>query len=92
MVTKSGKQTHGLDRFFSSLFGKPVPSLAFFALSLINCRERRSYPVMVEQVVRTEEEKAQAKAKAKQRKPRKSKRQKENRGDPKEARIGTKQR
>lgn len=25
VVTKSGKKTHGLDRFFSSLYGKPVP-------------------------------------------------------------------
>ncbi len=72
VVTKSGKQTHGLDRFFSSLYGKPVPSLAFFALSLVSLSERRSYPVMVEQVVRTEEEKAATKArkaKRKQQKP-----------------------
>ena len=68
VVTKSGKQTHGLDRFFSSLYGKPVPSLAFFALSLVSLSERRSYPVMVEQVVRTEEEKAATKAKAQARK------------------------
>ncbi len=64
VVTKAGKKTYGLDRFFSSLYGKPVPSLAFFALSLISVSERRSYPMMVEQVVRSAEEKAQAKAKA----------------------------
>ena len=63
VVTKSGKETHGLDRFFSSLYGKPVPSLAFFALSLVHVQERRSYPMMVEQVMRTEEEKKAAKAK-----------------------------
>lgn len=73
VVTKAGKQTHGLDRFFSSLFNKPVPSLAFFTLSLINTRERRSYPVMVEQVVRTAEEKAAAKEKAQQKKAKKGK-------------------
>ena len=73
VVTKSGELTHGLDRFFSSLFGKPVPSLAFFALSLINTRERRSYPVMVEQVVRTEVEKAAAKEKKAQKKKTKKK-------------------
>lgn len=28
--TKAGKQTYGLARFFSSLYGKPVPGLAFF--------------------------------------------------------------
>jgi IS4 transposase len=71
VVTKSGKKTHGIDRFFSSLYGKPVPSLAFFALSLVHVQERRSYPIMVEQVIRTEEEKEAAKAKkeAKQKKP-----------------------
>jgi putative transposase len=62
-VTKSGKKTYGLDRFFSSLYERIVPGLSFFALSLINVRKRRSYPVMVEQMVRTEEEKAAAKAK-----------------------------
>jgi putative transposase len=30
VVTKAGKHTHGLDRFFASLYGKPVPGLAFF--------------------------------------------------------------
>jgi IS4 transposase len=68
VVTKAGKQTHGLDRFFSSLYGKPVPSLAFFALSLIHVAERRSYPIMMEQVIRTEAEKEAAKAKKEQRK------------------------
>src|SRR5688572_13271681 len=33
IVTKAGQHTHGLDRFFSSLYGKPVPGLAFFTLS-----------------------------------------------------------
>ena len=58
VVTKSGKQTHGLDRFFSSLYGKPIPGVSFFSLSLVGTQERRSYPMMVEQVMRTEEEKA----------------------------------
>ena len=33
VVTKAGQKTHGLDRFFSSIFGRPVAGLAFFALS-----------------------------------------------------------
>ena len=52
VVTKAGKHTHGLDRFFSSVYGKPVPGLAFFALSLISTQERHSFPLCVEQVVR----------------------------------------
>lgn len=63
VVTKSGTKTHGLDRFFSSLYGKPVPGLAFFTLSLIDVAERHSYPIRVEQMVRTEAEKAATKAK-----------------------------
>ena len=53
VVTKSGKATFGLDRFFASLAGKVIPSLAFFALSLIDVGQRRSYPTMVEQVIRS---------------------------------------
>src|SRR6266545_1204000 len=30
VVTKAGTHTHGLDRFFASLYGKSVPGLAFF--------------------------------------------------------------
>ena len=63
VVTKAGKHTHGLDRFFASLYGKPVPGLAFFALSLISTQRRRSFPIQIEQVVRTEGEKAAARAK-----------------------------
>ena len=68
VVTKAGQKTHGLDRFFSSIFGRPVAGLAFFALSVVNVAERKSYPLMVEQVIRSETEKQTAKAnKAKKR-------------------------
>jgi putative transposase len=58
VVTKAGKHTYGLDRFFSSLYGKPVPGLAFFALSLVSTQRRHSFPLRVEQVVRTAAERA----------------------------------
>ena len=64
IVTKAGKNTHGLDRFFASLYGKPVPGLAFFTLSLVSTQQRRSFPLRVEQVVRSDAEKAASKAKA----------------------------
>jgi hypothetical protein len=63
VVTKAGKHTHGLDRFFAGLYGKPLPGLAFFTLSLISTQQRRSFPMAVEQVLRTPEEKALARAK-----------------------------
>lgn len=58
VVTKAGTQTFGLDRFFSSLFQKPVPGLSFFALSLVSTTERHAFPIRLEQQVRTEAEKA----------------------------------
>jgi len=64
VVTKAGKLTHGLDRFFSSLYGKPGPGLACFTLSLVSVQARRSFPMRVEQVVRSDAEKAASKAKA----------------------------
>ena len=76
VATKAGKHTHGLDRFFASLYGKPVPGLAFFTLSLVSTQERRSFPVRVEQVVRSAAEKAATRAKvdAKKQKPSTAKR------------------
>ncbi len=50
VVTKSGKTTHGLDRFFSSLYGKAVPGLCFLSLSLMSVKRRTSYPIMMEQI------------------------------------------
>jgi putative transposase len=64
-VTKSGKKTHGLDYFFSGVMNKVVKGIAIFSLSLISVEERRSYPLRVEQVVRTEAEKAAVKARKK---------------------------
>lgn len=69
IVTKAGKCTHGLDRFFASLYGKPVPGLAFFTVSLVSVQKRRAFPMRVEQVVRSDAEKAASKAKAAAKKP-----------------------
>src|SRR3989442_4022566 len=69
VATKAGKHTHGLDRFFASLYGKPVPGLAFFTLSLVSVQARRSFPIRVEQVIRSAAEKAASKARADAKKP-----------------------
>ena len=53
VVTKSGKKTHGLDRFFSSIYGKPVSGISFFAFSLVSTSTRTSYPLMFKQLLRT---------------------------------------
>ena len=58
VTTKSGQQTYGLDRFFSSLYGKKVPGLCFLCISLISVKRRTSYPVLMEQHDETLKEKA----------------------------------
>ena len=52
IVSKSGQSTYGLGRFFSSVSGKTIPSLAFFGVSLVSVKERRCYPMIMEQIVR----------------------------------------
>jgi len=52
VVSKAGKQTHGLDRFFSSVFGKTIPGLCFLSLSLISVQRRCSYPLRLEPIIK----------------------------------------
>ena len=73
VASKAGQETYGLDRFFSSLHQRPIAGLAFFAFSLVNVRERQSYPIRVTQIVRSEGEKAASKARAQARKEKASK-------------------
>src|SRR4030042_5933686 len=56
VVTKSGKKTFGIDRFFSSLFGKPVPGISIFAFSLVSTKLRISFPLITQQMTRPNEE------------------------------------
>ena len=72
VVSKAGKKTHGLDRFFSGVEQKVIPGLSFFALSLVNVKEERSYPLQVTQTVKSAEEKAASKARAEARQARKA--------------------
>jgi hypothetical protein len=49
VVSKAGKKTHGLGRFYSSLAQRPIPGVSFLAVSLVDVATRRSYPLLVEQ-------------------------------------------
>ena len=82
VVTKAGKETYGLDYFFSGLLKKAVPSLSFFTLALVSVKQRRSYPIQVEQTLRSPEEKASSQVKKQARKA-KSDEPKRKRGRPK---------
>ena len=68
VVTKSGKKTYGVDYFFSNLLKQVVPSLSFFTLALVNVKERRSYPISMQQTIRSGEEKANSQIKKQARK------------------------
>jgi len=61
-VTKSGKHTYGLGKFFSSIQNQPVSGLCFLTFSLIEVESRKSYPLITEQLVRDEVKKTAPKA------------------------------
>lgn len=49
-VTKSGKSTHGLGRFFSSIHARAVKGLGFFSLCLIETSSGEASPLLMEQL------------------------------------------
>jgi putative transposase len=83
-ITKAGKETHGIDRFFSGVLGQVVKGLEFNVFSLISVEERKSYPLAVGQTVRSEAEKAELKEQRERRwQQKQKKRKKKPRGRPK---------
>src|SRR5574342_655610 len=86
VVTKSGRETHGLDYFFSGLLNKVVKGVAIFSLSLVSVEERRSYPLRVEQVIRSEAEKVATKERKQKRAKKDKAAPKKKRGRPKGSR------
>lgn len=53
---KAGKETYGLGRFFSGLQNRVIPGLSFFTFSVIDVKERQSYPIQAVQMVKEKEE------------------------------------
>jgi putative transposase len=49
VISKAGKATHGRGLFYSSLAQRPISSVSFMAVSLIDVHARQSYPLQVEQ-------------------------------------------
>jgi hypothetical protein len=72
VVSKAGKETYGLDRFFSGIQQRVIPGLSFFTFSLVNVQEEHSYPMQITQIVKSAEEKAASKAKAEAKKAKKT--------------------
>jgi len=84
VVDKAGKETYGLGRFFSSIHQRAVPAISFFAFSLVQVKERHSYPVQVTQIVKTEKA-------AEKEEPGKKPKEKRGRGRPKGSKNKTSQ-
>jgi len=49
VISKAGDATYGRGRFYSSLAQRPINSVSFMAVSLIDVQVRRSYPLQVAQ-------------------------------------------
>jgi len=49
-VTKSGKSTYGLGRFYSSSYGRAVKGLSFLSLCLVGVSSRQSAPLLMEPI------------------------------------------
>ena len=54
---KAGQETYGIGRFFSSLQNRVIPGLSFFVFSVIDVKERQSYPIQAVQMVKVKEDK-----------------------------------
>jgi putative transposase len=80
VVSKSGKHTHGIGWFFSSILNTAIPGLAFFSIAIIDVTKRRAHPLSAKQVIRSEEEKEQTR---KRKDKQKSKAPKRPKGRPK---------
>ena len=52
IVSKSGKKTYGVDRFYSSIQNQVIRSLAFLNISLIDVENRKAYPISMQQIVK----------------------------------------
>ena len=50
VISKSGKRTHGFDRFYSSMASKPIPAVAVFTIAMVHIHQHKAIPVSFEQV------------------------------------------
>ena len=49
-VSKSGKSSYGLGKFFSSIHSRAIKGLGFFSLCLIEVQSRKTSPLLMEQL------------------------------------------
>ncbi len=80
VISKDGKHSYGLDRFYSSLENRVRKSLAFLNISLIGVDARKAYPLINKQIIK---ESKKGCVKDKSAKKSNSKKKKGKRGRPK---------
>ena len=51
---KAGKSSFGINRFYSSIFGKPIRSVSFLGISLINTQTGKSSILSIKQLIKPE--------------------------------------
>ena len=51
VISKSGDKTYGVGSFYSSLAKRPIRSMSFLTLLLIDVENRQSYPLQTEQLL-----------------------------------------
>ena len=51
VVSKAGRQTHGVGRFYSGLAQRVIPSVSFLGLSVVDVSQGQAYPLAVEQLM-----------------------------------------
>jgi len=56
VITKSGTETFGIDRFFSSIQNQVVKSISFLNISLVSVATRKAYPLLSEQILKENKE------------------------------------
>lgn len=56
VVSKAGKATYGVGRFYASIPQRAIPSVSFMALSLIDVEARHAYPLHMAQLLRPKSE------------------------------------
>jgi putative transposase len=83
VASKAGKETYGLDRFFSSIQQRAIAGLSFFTFSLVDVEAECSYPLQMTQAIRSAEEKAASKARKEAKKAAVKTAEKRKRGRPK---------
>jgi putative transposase len=51
VISKAGKKTHGVGRFFSGLAQRVIPGLSFMTISVIDVEAGRSFPLYTRQIM-----------------------------------------